>query len=147
MIPHLEVLRNIQNPSNVERALVIEVTKCTEKIRGVDLPQAHEDKLMVRVTCQKHSQKLARIFEPKVAPVLILWWLLTCRGEIRVNNDIPEPEANPCGPAPHLSSTPCPACHVHNFECRHCPNLRVAQEPRKGQESSMCALARWPPVT
>ena len=72
VVPHLEVLRNVQNPSNVERTLIIEITESTKKIRRIDLPQAHEDKLMVRVTCQKHGQKLARIFEPNVTPVLIL---------------------------------------------------------------------------
>lgn len=69
---HLEVLRNIQNPSNVEGALVIEVTKGAEKIRRIDLPQPHEDKLMVRMTCQKHSQQLARILETNITPILIL---------------------------------------------------------------------------
>jgi len=38
VFPHLEILRNIQNSSDIERALVIEVTKGTEKIRRVDLP-------------------------------------------------------------------------------------------------------------
>ena len=72
IVSHLEDLRNIQNPSNVEGALVIEVTKGAEKIRRIDLPQPHEDKLMVRVTCQKHSQQLARILETNATPVLIL---------------------------------------------------------------------------
>ena len=56
MTPHLEVLRNIQDPSDIEGTLLIKVTKRAKKICRIDLPQSHENKLMVRVTCQKHSQ-------------------------------------------------------------------------------------------
>ncbi len=46
---YLQILRHIQDPGDVQVALVIEVAEGVCEIRRLDLPDSHEDELMVGV--------------------------------------------------------------------------------------------------
>ena len=51
---YLEVLGNVQNPGNVERVLLIKVSECIGQVSRLYLPDSHENKLMVGMSCKEH---------------------------------------------------------------------------------------------
>lgn len=47
---NLQVLRNIEDPGDIQRTLLVKVSERISKIRGLDLPNPHEHELMIGVT-------------------------------------------------------------------------------------------------
>ena len=69
---HFQILSDIEYPGNIKRALFVEVPERVSEICRLDLPYPHEDQLMVWMTAQKHSEKLAGILQAYLVPVGVL---------------------------------------------------------------------------
>ena len=95
-------MSNIQDPSDIEGALGIEVYEGSQKVLRLDLPDAHEDELVVGVAGQKHGQEPLGVLQPDLVPRGLLG-----TGLNRMNNvcrdveNLPELATSPCEPAPH----------------------------------------------
>ena len=68
----LEILRDIQNPSDVQVALIIEVAERVGEVRRLDLPDTHEDELVVGMSCEEHRKESLRILSTNAIPWDIL---------------------------------------------------------------------------
>lgn len=50
---YLEVLRNVEYPCDIERAFFVKVPERVREVRRLDLPDPHEDQLVVRMPSEK----------------------------------------------------------------------------------------------
>lgn len=58
-LTHFQVLGNIENSCDVQRALFVEIPERVCEVAGLYLPDAHEHKLVVGMAAQEHGQQLA----------------------------------------------------------------------------------------
>ena len=68
---HLEILSDVEDSRNVEGVLLIKVAERGGQIGRVDLPNSHEDELVIGVAGEEHGQELAGIFVLSLIP----WFL------------------------------------------------------------------------
>ena len=67
-VAYLEILGDIKNASDVERVLLIEVPERVRQVRRTNLPDAHEDKLVIGVAGEEHRQETLRILQTNIVP-------------------------------------------------------------------------------
>jgi hypothetical protein len=66
---YLEILSYIENSSNVEGVFFIKVAERVGKILWFNLPNAHKDELMIRVTSQEHGKQFSGVFQAYITPI------------------------------------------------------------------------------
>jgi len=60
--PYLKILSDVKDSSDVKRVFFIKIAERARQIRRFDLPNPHEDKLMVRVASQEHGKEFLAVF-------------------------------------------------------------------------------------
>lgn len=69
---YLEILGNIKNTSDIKRVVVIKLVESGLEIFWTNLPDTHEDKLMIWMASKKHRKELVGILRPDIIPMRIL---------------------------------------------------------------------------
>lgn len=68
----LQILSDVENSSDIEGTLLVKGSKRVCQIRWTNLPNAHKDQLVVRVSGQKHGKQLLRVLGTNLIPLRLL---------------------------------------------------------------------------
>jgi hypothetical protein len=73
---YFEILSNIKYAGDIERVVVVKLVERSLKVFWPDLPDPHEDELMIGMTSKEHCKELVGILRTDVIPC---WFLRQMR--------------------------------------------------------------------
>lgn len=68
----LQILGDVENAGDIKGVVFVEFIKCIFEILGTNLPDTHEDELVVWVASEKHGEQFACILGSNFCPFLFL---------------------------------------------------------------------------